>query len=406
MHYSLYVLPRKGIHLQVTITGTSTGLSVIAKHLLEQKSSHIPKSLVHHMVPSQPAEDANQSSTPENDGIPVSEFTRVQEINQLDARVDDSNKISAGVIEVPKVVNVKGNGHSTGQTSFPQSPMKKIAVSLLKPSNKYEAADLLGSQGSTRNIPVVVLDADSDERAKGLEKTVVLDQLIQEKNKTRLSLGLINLSCAELPQERLLSLDEPSVYKLPDQWHKEQKNLLGADLLQSTRASDQGPLLPSHISEHYAGSSSWSGCLKSTFLSAQTDLSLGDMYLRSAYTREKGQHHLSSLGILNLHANDHGPRKLSLGGFPVASSPYGRSSGKRRRTTKLHKSYYDNKALWCQDPSERVSHFVNQSQEPINNLPEWLNRDEEMAGISRLDAELWLRACRHLASHPFSLMDR
>lgn len=548
---------------KVTIAGTSTGQSVIVDHLLEQKSSHIPKSSVHHMVPSQPAKDANQSSIPE-EGTPVSEFTRVLETSESDARVEDSNRTLVDAIEVPKVIEVKRDEHGNVQTNCLQSPRKNINVNLLKPTNRSEAADLLESQDSTKNIPIIVLDDDSDERGKEQEKSEVLDQLIQEKNKGRFSLGQINLNlnCAELPQERLLSLDETSVYKLKDQdqcvherkqmshpverlffteekdamhgkkhheetstmhssysnlfdpapssswitgnfkepsvmpselkfrildkapefnldlkldsfpdssvsalrhdklfrggtssgshflterlgtysykrhsspwseeeldflwigvrrygtnnwnamlrdrrlrfsnsrnaedlakqWDKEQRNLLGVDFLQSLRSSARGPPPPSHIPEDYVGSSSWTGCSKSPFLSAPTDLSLGDMYLRSARTSERGQHHLSNLGMLNLHATDNVPRNLSLGGFPVASSPYGRSSSKRRRASKLPKSYYDNKAVWCQDPSERVAQFLPINQEPINNLPEWLTKDAEMAGVSRLDADLW-----------------
>ncbi|XP_006648116.1 uncharacterized protein LOC102718989 [Oryza brachyantha] len=549
---------------KVTIAGTSTGQSVIAEHLLEQKSPHIPKSAIHHMVPSQPAKDANQSSTPE-DGTPVSEFIRVQEVSELDARVEDSNRTTADAIEVQKVIEVKGDEHGNRETSSLQSPRKKINVDLSKPANRSEAADLLESQGLTKNIPIIVLDDDSDERGKEQEKSEVLDQLVQEKNKSSLSLEQINLNlhCAELPQESLVNLDGTSVYKLQDQdqyvheqkqmphpverlfftkekdamhgkqhhhegtstmhksysnffdpapssswnagnfkepssmpselkfrildkvpefnldlrldnfpdnnvsalrhnklfrggtssgshflkerlgkysykrhlvpwseeeldflwigvrrygtnnwnamlrdrrlrfsnsrnaedlakqWDKEQRHLLGADFLQSIRSSAQCPPPPSHIQEDYVGNSSWSGCSKSPFLSAPTDLSLGDMFLRSARTSERGQHHLSNLGMLNLHPTDNGPRNLSLGGFPVSSSPYGRSSSKRRRVSKLPKSYYDNKAVWCQDPSERVAQFLPINQEPINNLPEWLTKDSEMPGVSRVDAELW-----------------
>uniref|UniRef100_A0A0D9VMN8 Myb-like domain-containing protein n=1 Tax=Leersia perrieri TaxID=77586 RepID=A0A0D9VMN8_9ORYZ len=559
---------------KVIIAGTSNGQSVIAEHLLEQKSTHIPKLPVHHMVPLQPAEDSNQNSTPEDDA-PVSGFTSVQEISELDARVEDSNKTSADATEVPKVIEVKGDGHGNGQTSSLQSPRKMIDVNLSKPTNRIDAADLLESQGSTKNVPIIVLDDDTDERGKEHEKSEVLDQLVQEKNKSRLSLGQINLnlSCVELTQERLLSLDETSVYKLQDQdqyvherkqmphpverlfftkeketmhgkqhhegtstmhnsysnffdpapsssswnagklketssmpselkfrildkapefnldlgldsflessvsarrhdklfrggtssgshflterlgtysykrhsapwseeeldflwigvrrygtsnwnamlrdrrlrflnsrnaedlakqWDKEQRNLLGVDLLQSIRSSARGPPPPSHIPEDYVASSSWSGCSKSPFLSAPTDLSLGDMYLQNARTSERG-HHLSNLGMLNLHATDNGPRNLSLGGFPVASSPYGRNSSRSRRASKLPKSYYDNKAVWCQDPSERVPPFLPMNPEPINNLPEWLTKDAEMAGKSRLDAELWpsMQAAGHSAA--------
>jgi hypothetical protein len=36
-----------------------------------------------------------------------------------------------------------------------------------------------------------------------------------------------------------------------------------------------------------------------------------------------------------------------------------------------------------------VAQFLPINQEPINNLPEWLTKDAEMAGVSRLDADLW-----------------
>ena len=118
---------------------------------------------------------------------------------------------------------------------------------------------------------------------------------------------------------------------LAKQWDKEQKKLLSSAL---------GPAPPLHIAEGYLGRASCSGCSKSPFVGAQTELSLGDVYLRNARASERDRHHLSSLGILNLHGVDGGTRNVSLGGFPGASSSYGRSGSRRRRASKLHKSYY------------------------------------------------------------------
>jgi len=165
---------------------------------------------------------------------------------------------------------------------------------------------------------------------------------------------------------------------LAKQWGKEQKKLLTSGL---------GPAAPLHIAEDYLSRASCSGCSKSPFLGAQTDLSLGDVYLRNARASERGQHHLLSLGMLNLHGIDGGPRNLSLGGFPGASS-YGRSGGRRRRASKLQKSYYDSKSAWFQQSSERAPQLLPVNQQPINSLPQWLIKEAETS-TSRIDREMW-----------------
>jgi len=166
---------------------------------------------------------------------------------------------------------------------------------------------------------------------------------------------------------------------LAKQWCKEQKKLLTSGL---------GPAPPCHIAEDYLSRASCSGCSKSPFLGAQTDLSLGDVYLRNARASERGQHHLLSLGMLNLHGIDGGPRNLSPGGFPGASSSYGRSGGRRRRASKLQKSYYDSKSAWFQQSSERAPQLLPVNQQPINSLPQWLIKEAETS-TSRIDREMW-----------------
>ena len=74
----------------------------------------------------------------------------------------------------------------------------------------------LESEGSTKHIPIIVLDGD-DERGKLPEKSKVPDQVVQEKNKSGFTSGKINLNCVELPQERLLDLNDSSVQRLPNQ---------------------------------------------------------------------------------------------------------------------------------------------------------------------------------------------
>lgn len=181
--------------------------------------------------------------------------------------------------------------------------------------------------------------------------------------------------------------------RMPDdlakQWDKEQKKLLGAGFLQPIRTSGLVPSPPSHIAEDYLGMGSCSGCSKSLFLAAQTDLSLGDVYLQNARVPGRGEHHLSSLDMLNLHRIDSAPINLSLGGFPGASSSHGRSSGRRRRASKFHKSHYD-KASWFQEPTGRLPQLlpiVNQ-QTMNNGLPQWLTKDAE-TGTSRVNPEMW-----------------
>ncbi|AQK76193.1 Homeodomain [Zea mays] len=120
-----------------------------------------------------------------------------------------------------------------------------------------------------------------------------------------------------------------SISRMPEdlakQWDKEQKKLVGP-------AQAVG----------YLGRASCSGCSKSASVGAQaqTDLSLGEYYLRSGRAPERGhQHHL--------------PTSLGVGGFPGASSSYGRSGGRRRRASKSY--YYENKSAWFQEPpSDRV----------------------------------------------------
>ncbi|OEL20755.1 hypothetical protein BAE44_0018226 [Dichanthelium oligosanthes] len=497
------------------------------------------------------AEGENQNMTLENDGTPVSKFTGVQEVREQDARVEDSSKTSPITIEVPKVIDVQGEGHAIEQTRSLQSPRQNINVSWSKPTNKSAAEEIPESQGSTKNVPVIVLDDDSDERGKELENSEALHQDLHNQNK-RISSGMIDLNCAELRQEGFLHLDDSSIQKLPDQdlvgsaqkqmsqpierlfftkekdtihgkqqqheesstmhtsysnffdltptWNtgklkgpsslpselkfrimdkapefsldlsldsfpdssvstlRSDKLFLGATssishklterlgtysykrhsalwseeeldflwigvrryglnnwnaMLRDTRlrfsnsrmpedlakqwdkeqkkllASSLGPVPPPlHIAEDYLGRASFSGCSKSPFLGAQTDLSLGDVYLRNAGASERGQHHLSSLGVLNLHGTDGGARNLSLGGFPGASSSYGRSGSRRRRTTKLQKSYYDSKSPWFQEPSQWAPQLFPMNQQPINSLPQWLTKDAE-TGTSRIDHKMW-----------------
>ena len=166
---------------------------------------------------------------------------------------------------------------------------------------------------------------------------------------------------------------------LAKQWDKEQKKLLSSAL---------GPAPPLHIAEGYLGRASCSGCSKSPFVGAQTELSLGDVYLRNARASERDRHHISSLGILNLHGVDGGTRNVSLGGFPGASSSYGRSGSRRRRASKLHKSYYENKSTWFQESSDRVPQLLPLNQQPMNGLPQWLTKDAE-TGTSRINLEMW-----------------
>ncbi|GJM87351.1 hypothetical protein PR202_ga03297 [Eleusine coracana subsp. coracana] len=190
---------------------------------------------------------------------------------------------------------------------------------------------------------------------------------------------------------------------LAKQWDKEQKKLLGADFFQSMRTPGLVPAPPSHIAEDYLGRGSCSGCSKSLFLAAQTDLSLGDVYLQNVRGPGRGEHHLSNLDMLNLHRIDSAPRNLSLGGFPGASSSHGRSSGRRRRASKFHKSYYD-KASWFQEPSGRLPQLLPiVNQQPMNNgLPQWLTKDAE-TGRSRVNPEMWPSMAPppgHLAADP------
>ena len=79
---------------------------------------------------------------------------------------------------------------------------------------------------------------------------------------------------------------------------------------------------------------------------------------------------------------------MSLGGFPGASSSYGRSGSRHRRASKLHKSYYENKSTWFQESSDRVPQLLPLNQQPMNGLPQWLTKDTE-TGTSRINLEMW-----------------
>ncbi|KAM0913330.1 hypothetical protein ACQ4PT_012241 [Festuca glaucescens] len=511
---------------KITIAGTSTGLKVPAQCLLEQKSSYMQ-----HTVSQQNAEDVNQSLTSERDGTLVSEFTSVPEMSKQDVRAEDLSKTLHHVTEAPEVVEMK---------ELHDGPLE--------------------SEGSTKHIPVIVLDGDNDERGKLQENSKVSDQVVQENKKGEFTSGKINLNCVELPEERLLDLNDSSVQRLPNQdhfateqkhvsqpierlfftkekdtihakekhqegtstmhtlysnffdptpswkagsskepksmpselkfrimdkvpefsldlsldgfqdsgmsalghnklfhggkssgshllterlgtysykrrqapwseeeldflwigvrrygtnnwnammrdtrlrfsssrvaedlakqWDKEQKKLLGVDLHQSIRTSALGSAPPPHIAEDYVGNSSCSGCSKSPFLAAQTKLSMGDVYLRNACASDRGQHHLSNLGRYNLHGIDNGLRNSSLGSFPVVSSSHGKSGSRRRKTSKLHKSYYDNRSHWCQEVPDRMSQLFPMNQQPINSLPQWLTKDAK-TGTSWLNPEMW-----------------
>ncbi|KAF8779542.1 hypothetical protein HU200_002599 [Digitaria exilis] len=523
-----------------------TGLSTQDERTPEQKNSHIVKSSVQHMVP-QIAEGGNQNMTLEDDGTPVSKFTCVQEVTEQDARVGDSSKTSLITVEAPKGIHVLGEGHAIEQTRSVQSPRQNVNVSWLKSNNKSAAEDIPESQGSTKNVQIIVLDDDSDERGKKLENSEALDQDLHNQNK-RNSLGMIDLNCSELREEGFLH--DSSIQKLPDQdlvgsaqkqmsqpiermfftkekdtihgkqqqyegptmhtsfsnffdltrpwntgslkgpksppselkfrimdrapefsldlsldslqansvsalrndklftggtssisnklterlgtysykrhsapwseeeldflwigvrrygvnnwnamlrdtrlrfsnsrmpddlakqWNKEQKKLLTSGL---------GPAPPLHVTEDYLGRASCSGCSQSPFLGTQMDLSLGDVYRCHTRASDRGQHNLSSLGILNIHGSDGRARNLSLGGFPGASSSHGRSGSRRRRASKLQKSYYDSKSPWFQEPSERAPQPFPMNQQPINSLPQWLTKHVEI-GTSQINQEMW-----------------
>ncbi|CAL4996334.1 unnamed protein product [Urochloa decumbens] len=498
----------------------TTGLSEQAEHTPEQKSSQIVKSSVQHMVP-QIAEGGSQNMTLEDDGTPVSKFTSVKE----------------------------GEGHGIAQTTL-QSPRQNVNLSWLKPTNKSAAEDVPESQGSTKNVPVIVLDDDSDERGKGLGNSEALDQGLHNQNKKDPS-GIIDLNCAELQQEGFLRLGDSSIQKLTDQdlvgtarkqmsqpiermfftkekdiirgkqqqneesstmgtsysnffdlaspwntgslkgprslpselkyrimdkapefsldlsldsfqdnrvyalrsaklflggtssvshklterlgtysykrhsapWSEEELDFLWIGvrryginnwnaMLRDTRlrfsnsrmpedlakqwdkeqkkllTSALGPAPPLHIADDYLSRASCSGCSKSPFIGAQPDLSLGDIYFHNARASDRGQHHLSSLGMFNLHGTNGGPRNLSLGGFPGAPSSHGRSGSRRRRASKLQKSYYGSRSPWFQEPSERTHQLFPMNQPPINSLPQWLSKEAD-TGTSRIDREMW-----------------
>ncbi|TVU27708.1 hypothetical protein EJB05_19205, partial [Eragrostis curvula] len=191
----------------------NSGLPIQTEHSHERESLHVVKSSVQHVFPSQIAEVVNQL---EPNGTPVSKFTGVHEVEK-DARVENLSKTLSDTIELPKVIDVKGDGHANGQTGSLQSSIQEINVSLLKPTDKSLPEDLLESQGSTKNVPVIVLDDDSDEKGKELENSEHRDQGVWNKNKSRFSSGKVDLNCAELRQEPPLHMDDPSIRWLPDQ---------------------------------------------------------------------------------------------------------------------------------------------------------------------------------------------
>lgn len=205
----------------------NTGPSTEAEHSPEQESSHVVKSSVQHVVP-QIALDVNQNIileddvTPmsnqkmslEDDVTPMSKFTGVQEVSGQDTPMEDSNRTSPNTIKVPKVIDLQGKGHCTGETTSLQSPRQKVDASWLKQTNKSVAEDVPESQGSTKNIPIILLDDDNDERGKELENSEALDQGLHSQNKR--TFGKIDLNCTELRQQGLLCLDDSTIQRLPD----------------------------------------------------------------------------------------------------------------------------------------------------------------------------------------------
>jgi hypothetical protein len=174
------------------------------------------------MVP-QSADGGNRNMTLEGDGAPMSKFgtpmskfTCVQEVREQDATVEDSSKTLPITIEVPNVIDMQGEGHGIGQTTMQQLPRQNLNVSWLKPTNKSAAEDVPESQGSTKNVAIIVLDDDSDERGKEMENSEALDQGGLHQNKS-ISLGTIDLNCADLRQEDSLHLGDSSFQKLTDQ---------------------------------------------------------------------------------------------------------------------------------------------------------------------------------------------
>lgn len=165
------------------------------------------------MVP-QIAQDVNQNMILEDDVTPVSKFTGVQEISGQDTRMEELNRASPNTMEAPKVIDAQG-GHCTGEGTSLQSPRQKLDVSLLKPTNKSVVEDIPESQGSTKNVPIIVLDDDNDERGKELENSEALDQGFHNQNKR--TFGKIDLNCTELRQQELPCLDDSTIQRLPDQ---------------------------------------------------------------------------------------------------------------------------------------------------------------------------------------------
>lgn len=157
---------------------------------------------------------SNQKMTLEDDFTPMSKFTGVQKVSGQDTRMEDSNRTSPNTIEVQKVIDVQG-GHCTGGTTSLQSPRQKVDVSWLKPTNKSVVEDIPESQGSTKNVPIIVLDDDNDERGKELEISEALDQGLHNQNKR--TFGKIDLNCTELRQQGLPCLDDSTIQRLPDQ---------------------------------------------------------------------------------------------------------------------------------------------------------------------------------------------
>ncbi|GJN22555.1 hypothetical protein PR202_gb10133 [Eleusine coracana subsp. coracana] len=359
----------------------------------------------------------------------VSKFTGVVEVSEKDARVENSSKTLPGAIEVPEVIDVQEQGHANGQTSSLQSPRQVIngqfgnaPKQMSQPIETMfftkEKDTMLGKQqqheGSS-TIPTLYSNRFDQTSCwnTGNFKAPSLPSELKFRIMDKIPEFNLDLSLDSFPdnsvssrrRNKLFLGRNPGVsHKLTEKlgtysykrhlapWSEEELDFLWIGVrrfLSIYENTWSGSCTTFAYTEDYLGRGSCSGCSKSLFLAAQTDLSLGDVYLQNVCGPGRGEHHLSNLDMLNLHRIDSAPRNMSLGGFPGASSSHGRSSGRHRRASKFHKSYYD-KASWFQEPSGRLPQlFPIVNQQPMNNgLPQWLTKDAE-TGRSRVNPEMW-----------------
>ncbi|KAG1359675.1 hypothetical protein COCNU_08G011210 [Cocos nucifera] len=184
---------------------------------------------------------------------------------------------------------------------------------------------------------------------------------------------------AMLRDPKLCFMKSRAVEDLAERWNLEQRKLLNGALLQPGRLSAPDLSLPSFMndswlarrssSNHYGGSGAWSACSEFPMLTAEPNLSLGDVYLKNENTFKRNPLHSLGLGPANPLTSVSPPADCS---FPAGSSFPG-SGLAHHKSFNVHNTRYDYGSSSLHNKSvERLTQDHQPMSLPASNLPHWL----------------------------------